>query len=124
MLAVIWSNRKGDSNHPINQQYVGPLQYLSQVAGNPTGMHVLSVVDIRLAVLLLNLRPLFTVYHLYLLVEPLLQKEAPAPEENVEAMALYQHLLGGTSMSHEAKQLLHTQYHKREKTVSMQLNNW
>jgi len=52
------------------------------------------------------------------------QKEAPAPEENVEAMALYQHLLGGTSMSHEAKQLLHTQYHKREKTVSMQLNNW
>lgn len=49
---------------------------------------------------------------------------APAPADNPQVQQVYAQLLNGGCFSSRSQELLHTQYHKREKTVSMMINNW
>eukprot|EP00899_Mesostigma_viride_P002129 jgi/Mesvir1/11917/Mv00255-RA.1 len=46
------------------------------------------------------------------------------PEANPIAVQIYQEWLGGAPGSERAKELCHTQYHFREKTLAMQIASW
>lgn len=48
----------------------------------------------------------------------------PAPEADAAVQQLYQRWVGGGPGSQPARELLHTQYHKREKTVTAALADW
>ena len=47
-----------------------------------------------------------------------------APVDNPQVHQVYSQLLRGGCFSPQARELLHTHYHKREKTVAMMINNW
>jgi hypothetical protein len=52
------------------------------------------------------------------------QQQAGAAEAAGAAGVLYEEWVGGAPGSAAARQLLHTQYHKREKTVTSVLSDW
>lgn len=46
------------------------------------------------------------------------------PEQSPVAAALYEQWVGDSSYSAAAQELLHTQYHKREKTLTATVGDW
>ena len=50
--------------------------------------------------------------------------ETRSPELNVSVQALYRDWIGDIPGSNLSRDLLHTQYHKREKTVASAIADW
>jgi len=46
------------------------------------------------------------------------------PEESPVAQQLYKEWVGGTPLSSQAVELLHTQYHKRDKSLASAVKDW
>ena len=52
------------------------------------------------------------------------QIEQRRPQDNAAVQLLYKQWMKGTALSEAAREVLHTQYHKREKTVTTTIGDW